>query len=276
MSPRSRLGTAARREAREPWGIVVAGLAGGLAFAVAPVAAPVALGLGVGVAGAVYGTKVLAGLFSGGAAEAELTTTEDGLLPPPQGSAAGYWLVRAEAAVRDLRALAADAAGPSGSGPVPGASDVGVEAAQTLAVLRRLASTVTVVDQALSRIDGESLAREADRVAGQQRAAPAGGELRAELDRTAASLADQQAVAARLVATRDAQLARLQAAAVGLDGLVARLAELLALAPSTGAVDQVPAAITSLAGELDGLREGLVASDRLSRELLGDGSPPSA
>ena len=65
----------------------------------------------------------------------------------------------------------------------------------------------------------------------------------------------------------------MQAAAVGLDGLVARLAELLALAPGTGTVDRVPSAIAALAGELDGLREGLVVSEQLSRQLLGDGPP---
>jgi len=91
--------------------------------------------------------------------------------------------------------------------------------------------------------------------------------LRAERQRSLDSVEQQLAVAERLSGARDMILARMQATALGLEGLVARTAELLALGASAG-VDTTADRIAELTGELDGLRAGLAEAEELSRRVL--------
>ena len=53
-------------------------------------------------------------------------------------------------------------------------------------------------------------------------------------------------------------VARMESAALGLEGLVARVAELRAMATDAGVVDPTDADLASLTTEVEGLRQGLV------------------
>ena len=249
-------------ELRDPWGLVVAGVAGGLTWAfAAPVAAAVAVGAGV------YGAKVLTGVLTGGRDE----PGHRAAVPrPPKGRPAAYWLERAEAAVSMLDALAATATDGSAGDAVRSAA---ADAARTLDELLRVSAQVTAVEGAEARVDLHGLDEEAERLEQRARAATNPHQA-AELRRSSAAVRDRLAVAARLDEARDTLLARMEATALGLEGLVARLAEVLALTATSGGVDTSAAEIAELAGEIDGLREGLAETEALSRRALGQADPP--
>lgn len=252
-----------RDEVRDPWAGVVAGVAGGLSWAVSS-----DLTAGVAVGAAVYAVKALTGLVvgrRGGAA----TGREQQFPRPRRGSPAAYWLDRAEAAVRSLRELA----GSLPPGPTwTAVHDVGEESATTLDALRRLAGQIGAVEAALARVDLTALSRDRARLEAQLPAAPS-GEVREEVGRALATVREQAGVVGRLQAARETLLARMQAAAFGLEGLVARLAEVLALSATSGGVDVTSQQIGDLAGELDGLRAGLAETEALSRQALQAAGP---
>lgn len=251
-------------ELRDPWGLVVAGVAGGLAWAfAAPVAAAVAVGAGV------YGAKVLTGVLTGGAGTSPGPARPPARTPalprPPRGSPPAYWLERAEAAVRSLDDLARTAApGAAGEAVRSAATDAG----RTLDEMLRVGAQVTAVVAAESRVDLHGLDVEAERLELRARAAT-DPEQAAELRRSSAAVRDRLAVAARLDQARDTLLLRMEATALGLEGLVARLAEVLALTATSGGVDTSATEIAELAAELDGLRAGLAETEALSRRALG-------
>ncbi len=89
----------------------------------------------------------------------------------------------------------------------------------------------------------------------------------AEVARSAAAVRDRIAVRDRLVSARATLIARMEAVTLGLEGLVARLAEVLALAGTSGGLDDPVAEISGLAAELEGLRAGLAETEALSRAL---------
>ena len=66
---------------------------------------------------------------------------------------------------------------------------------------------------------------------------------------------------------RDTLLARMQATAFGLEGLVARSAEVLAMAASRG-VDDSDDRLAALSDDLDGLRAALAEAEEVSRRVL--------
>lgn len=249
-----------RRELLDPWGGVIAGVAGGLAWAVVPLGA-VALPVGLGVAAVVYGVKVGAGLLTAPAEEA--VPAETPLRLPRRGSVAEQWLRRAAEADRAL----ADLVGSPGS-PVVRQQLVPVRegAAEAAGTLHRLAGQVTAVEDAADRVQAGRLAVERDRLAAG--VAAAGSEqVRAERQRSLDSVTEQLAVAGRLAGAREALLARMQATTLSLEGLVARTAEVLAMSVS-GGVDLSADRLAGLAGDLDGLRAGLAEADAVSRRVL--------
>jgi hypothetical protein len=65
----------------------------------------------------------------------------------------------------------------------------------------------------------------------------------------------------------------MESAVLGLEGLAARLAELLALHLSTEVPGGATARIGELTDDLDGLRAGLAESEELSRRVLARESP---
>lgn len=256
-----------RDELTEPWGIVAAGVLGGLGWALAPATVPaVAVGLGVGAA--VYGVKV---------ATATLTRRErrtgqaESLLAPRKGSPADVWLRRAERAVRTLHAQTESPRDPALRERV---GDVDDEAATVVDAMRRLAAQVTAVEDAMNQIDLPRLQAERERLT----SVPIGQspELRAEHERSVAAIEEQLGVARRLDDARQTLLAKMQSTVIGLEGLIARLAEVLALSTTTGGVDTATGQIAELGSELDGLRAGLAETEAISRQALGSQSPPAA
>lgn len=251
-------------ELSEPWGLLVSALSGGLGWAVlgsSPAAAIAGVGIGVGV----LGIKVLTGLFSNRdqpAGGEELDILE--------GSPESAWLRRGEQAAKSLRDVAAGAR----PGPVAERlAGVVTEATSTLSDLRRLAGQASAVTSAMWRVDATRLRREeAQLVASRETAfAP---DVRQEVDRSLVSVRGQLEVHQRLYDAAATLLARMQSGALGLESLVARIAELVALTDaSPGGVDGVQQ-LEELASDLEGLRLGLAETEELSRRVLSDG--PSA
>jgi hypothetical protein len=250
-----------RQELLDPWGGVVAGIAGGLAWAVVPLGA-VALPVGLGVAAAVYGVKVGAGLLS-------RSRSDDGpepspaLRPPRRGSIAEQWLTRAQQADRSLADLVRSPGSPTVRDQLVPVRD---GAAEVLSTLRRLAGQVTAVEDASDRIQPGRLEAERDRLAAGV-AAASSERVRAERQRALDSVTEQLQVAGRLAGARDELLARMQATALTLEGLVARTAEVLAMSVS-GGVDVSADRLADLTADLDGLRSGLAEADAVSRRVL--------
>jgi hypothetical protein len=251
-----------RDEVRDPWSYVLGGVAGGLAWALIPVGVVLAPIVGVGVGAAVVGAKVLAGAFA---------HPEDGpkryrvrRLPVAEHSNEAEWLQRAERAQRAFRDIASSA--PEG----PVAERVQAFGAQTdeaLASLERLAGQASAIRLALGRIDPARLTQERDRLLNALRADtdPA---VRAERQRSLASVEAQGQGYTRLYAALSTLLARLESGALGLEGLVARLAEVVALTETSNTASGSLSQVDDLATELEGLRAGLVEAEGVSTRAV--------
>ena len=240
---------------RDPWGALVAGVAAGSAWAVGlPVAAA------VGVGGAVFAVKALCelGLPTSG------KRRRPQLPPIRYGSPEQRWLERATAAVRSFQALA----GSARPGPlVDYAANVGSEAAATLEAVRRLGHQVSAVSAALDHIDSARLAAEERRLVAELKSAGQ-PEIREELTRSLKSVRDQVAVHRRLDQAHRSLLARMEAGALGLEGLVARLAEVLALRETALSPRDGTDQIDVLVEDLESLRAGLAEEEDLTRQAL--------
>jgi hypothetical protein len=249
-----------RQELLDPWGGVIAGVAGGLAWAVAPLGAA-ALPVGLGVAAVVYGVKVGAGLLT--REREHRPAAEPSLRAPRRGSIAEQWLTRAQQADRSLAELVGSPGSAAAKHQLVSVRD---GAAEALTTLRRLAGQVTAVEDATDRIQPARLAAERDRLAGAVSAASS-ERVRTERQRSLDSVSEQLEVVRRLAGARDELLARMQATALTLEGLVARTAEVLAMSVS-GGVDASEDRLAVLAADLDGLRSGLAEAEAVSRRVL--------
>jgi len=263
-----------REELTEPWGLLTAGVSGGLGWAVlagvGTVGALPAVVVGVGVGAVVYGVKVAAATL-GHHRPAPLERAP-APLRPRRGGPADIWLRRAERTVRTLHEQTESPREPVVRRQV---GDVDDDAAIVLDALRRLAAQVTAVEGAMGRIDLARLQGERDRIAA-GRGWPASAEVVAEQQRSLAAIDEQLGVAARLGAARNLLLARMQSTVIGLEGLVARLAEVLAMSATAGGVDTATGQIADLTSELDGLRSGLAETEGISRRALGVQQAPPA
>lgn len=240
-------------ELRDPWGLLVAGVSGGMAWALLPLGAA-ALPVGLGVGAAVLGVKAVSGvLLDRGPAPARR---------PARGSAAAGWLARAEAAVEALEQLA------PGAPAVLGVGRAVEEAAATRDAVARLGARSIDLDDALRRVDGAALEQEAEDLRRAADRAPSEA-VAADLRRSAAAVADRLAVRDRMRDARTTLLTRMQAAALGLESLVARLSELVLLTATADGVGDPAARAAELAGELEGLRAGLAEAEALSKGVLG-------
>lgn len=255
-------------ELRDPWGLVAGGISGGMAWALtaAALGGPPAIALGLGIGAVVVGAKAVTGALVG----REERPREQELPRPPRGSAAAQWLERAEGSVRSLEEMARTThPGAAGDAVRTTAS----EAADTLADLARLGGQVTAVERALTRVDVHGLEAELGRLEDAAHRA-SNDQMREEMNRSAAAVRDRMAVRDRLVDARQTLLARMQAVALGLEGLEARLAEVLAMTATTGGVDTTAQEIAELATELDGLRAGLAETEAISRRALASAPLP--
>lgn len=267
-----------REHLSEPWGIVTAALLGGLGGAVTAAIAPAAvLGLpvGVGIAGVVYGVKVGVALLtehpSGPGRRIDAQLPE-----PARGSAAERWLRRAEKAVETLRRQTRSPAEATLREQI---ADVDDQAVAILADLRRLAGQVTLIDRTAAQIDTRRLRQEYTGIERSLHGLPA-GPLRAERERALRAVADQIDVASRLAGAGETLLARAQSAVLGLEGLVARMAELLALHATADSASLTATRVAELTGDLEGVRAGLAEAEEVSRSTLAGGSagtsPPNS
>lgn len=250
-------------ELRDPWAVLVAGVSGGMAWALVPAAVavgPAAVAVGVGVGAAVLGVKAVTGLLVH--REPERRTPEPER--PPRGSVAGRFFEQAETAVTALDEMVATASpGPTGSAARSAAQD----ADDALLALGRVGAQVTAVERALERVDDPELDDEVARLSVRAERAPE-GELRREMERSVQAVRERLEVRNRLRGTRDTLLARMQSVTLGLEGLVARLAEVLAMVATTGGSDDAARDLAEIGAELDGLRSGLAESEAVSRRVL--------
>jgi hypothetical protein len=257
-----------REQLTEPWGIVAAGLLGGLGTAVtgALVGLPVGVPVGLGIAATVYAVRV--GLGALVDRRAQPASGADFRLPtPPRGSDAERWLRRAEAAVGMLRRQTES---PRDLTLRDQIGDVDDEAAGALADLRRFAGQVTLLEQTIASIPVDRLGQEYGSIEHGLRGLPP-GPLREERERGLRAVADQLDVARRLAEVRETLLARMHSAVLGLEGLVARMAELLALHATTAGGSLTATRLAELTSDLEGMRAGLAEAEQVSRTALGDG-----
>ena len=263
----------------DTWGLVTAASLGGLGGAVTAALAPapvLAIPVGLGIAGAVYGVKVALDLLAqrSGAPPRRAAPADSRLPAPPRGSPSDHWLRRAQAAVSTLRRqtespLDGDRTGTDGAARTlhEQIGDVDDQAAGALADLRRFAGQVTVIEQTMAGVNVRGLRQERGRIERTLAGLPA-GPLRDERERSLRAVGDQLDVAARLASAREMLLARMQSAVLGLEGLVARLAELLALHATTAGGSLTVSRLAELTGDLEGMRAGLAEAEELSRSTL--------
>jgi hypothetical protein len=246
-----------RRELSEPWGILVSGLIGGAAWAVG--VAPV-LAVGAGVA--TLAVKVAAGIAARNR-PAETEVVDERALPVVKGSPEAGWVARAQQAQHAV----SDVKRSCRPGPLlERLSTVDSETGSSLASLRRMAGQASAVGQAMVRIDGTRLGPERDRL---KRAIAAEDDprLRAEEQRSLAAVQSQIDSYTRLAQARETLLARLESGTLGLEGVVARLAEVVALAETSGLVPDTTG-VDALTAELEGLRAGLVEAEAVTQQTL--------
>jgi hypothetical protein len=248
------------QEARDPWGLVIGALAGGLGWAVG-LAPPLAAAVG----GAVYAVKV----GSGWLVNREPAT----YALPIRRSSVEYDLVRrADSAVRSFAQLTSSIR----PGPVADRARAMLGQAQrTLDDVRRLAGQASSIAGALGEVDAGRLVSERDRLstAASQVEDP---EVRAELARSLESIGAQLDVWSRLQQAGAKLMARIEAVVIGLEGLRARLAEILTMVEAQSPTEGAER-VGGLAEELDALRAGLEETEDLSRRALrayqGEGAP---
>jgi hypothetical protein len=261
-----------REQLSEPWGIVAAGLLGGLGGAVTAALAPaglaVGLPIGVGIAGVVYGVRVGLGALTERGPQRAPRPADRSLPAPPRGSQAERWLRRAESAVDTLRKQTES---PTDAVLRQQIGEIDDQAAGALDDLARFAGQVTLIEQTAGRIDQRRLQQEYGALQRGLNGVPA-GMLRDERERALRAVGDQLEVARRLADAREMLLARMQSAVLGLEGLVARMAELLALHATTeGGTSLTASRVAELAGDLEGMRAGLAEAEKVSRSALSGG-----
>lgn len=252
------------RELADPWGWLIAAVVGGVGWAALD---SVAGGLLIGAA--VLIVKVVLGALRGSKPEEfvdEVVGADTLPLAHPT-SAAGRLLTRAESAVTRMGQLSVTSGDPWLKDEV---SSVERDSREALESLRVLAGRVTLVEQSIAGADPARLASEAVRL---QRQADATSDprLASALQTSIQAIGEQQQVATRLASLRDTLLARMESAALGLEGLAARMGEVVALGPTALEDDRVNQLVSGLTGDLESLRGGLDEAQRLT----GRGLPPA-
>ncbi|ACZ84505.1 hypothetical protein [Streptosporangium roseum] len=237
-------------ELRDPWGLLLGATAGGAAWAVSvhPAAAG-AVGVAVWLAKTAIAT--VQGRDGGGRTAPDVTA----------GSREAHWLERAGSAARGFGELSAS----MGAGPL--AERIALMRSQvddSTATLERLAEQASLTGTALARFDLERLRNERTRLTRTRKNARE--ELVHDLDRALASLASQQAVVERLSQTYSQVLARMESSTISIEGLLARLVELSAMA-APGALEPTRV-LDELADNLEGVRQGLHETEQITRDAL--------
>jgi hypothetical protein len=257
LAPQVRWGLVAwriRTELRDPTGPLLGAIVGA-----AVLAAGIGLPWALAAALAVMSLKIASVLL--------LPARSDPRPKLAAGSAAETWLSRAERAVFAMRRI--QPARESGLAERFAETRAGAE--ETLVLIRRLAVHETAVSGLLTGIDEPRVRDEHTRLEAEQ-ATASSVEMREEIGRALVGLRDQQAARGRLSSTDQTLIARMRTAAIGLEGLVARLSEIAVLAHG-GAEATAHARVAELADELDALRAGLTEADSLGKAATYDLRP---
>jgi hypothetical protein len=249
---------ALRDEARDPWTYILGALAGGAAWAVG---VPVLAAAGVGAA--VLGVK--AAIASALGTGERRRPGRASPLPVADHSPERQWLDRAQAAVASFRELADSV--PEGLVSERSRS-IGEQSDKTLEGLRRLAGQATITRNVAAHVDVGRLAGEGERLQLNLNATT-DPDIREELERSLESVHEQMDIGARLQQSMSTLLARMESGTLGLERLVAQLAEILALSETATSPVEGAAQLEALADELEGLRAGLAETEQLSRRTLG-------
>ena len=168
------------------------------------------------------------------------------------------WMQRADRAVAAFRQLART----SRSEPIgQRCMVIGEQAHATLQLLRRVAGQSATVDRMLQGIDATRLTEEELRLSKELRRAESAA-ARHEIEISLNLIGDQVAARRRLEQGKAALFARLQSGVLALEGLVTRLAEVVALGQTAGGMDGAGDRVAELADELEGLRAGLSELDQ--------------
>ena len=244
-------------ETRDPWTYILGALAGGAAWAVG---VPVLAAAGVGAA--VFGVKAAIGSVLGTGRRGRQGASP---LPVADRSPEQRWLRRAQEAVASFRDLAASV--PEGLVSERSRS-IGEQSERTLEGLRRLGGQASVTRNVATRVDLDRLAQEGERL---QRTVhvTTDFDIREELGKSLESIREQMDIGARLQQSLAMLLARMESGTLGLERLVAQLAEILALGETATSPVEGAAQLEALADELEGLRAGLAETEQLSRRTLG-------
>jgi hypothetical protein len=232
------------RDAREPFGLLLSGAA---ATATLILGMPVPAAIVVGIS--VLAVKATAGLAI------------DRMANRPRialGPAEVDWMQRADRAVAAFRQLAWS----SRSEPIgQRCMVIGEQAHATLQLLRRVAGQSSTVGRMLQGIDATRLKEEESRLSTELRSAELDS-ARREIELSLSLVREQVAARRRLEQGRAGLVARLQSGVLALEGLVTRLAEVVALGQTAGGLDGAGDRVAELADELEGLRAGLSELDQ--------------
>jgi hypothetical protein len=251
-------------EVRDPWSYILSGLAGGFGWAViGSVAGPAGAVAGLGVGAAVFAAKVLAGAFFRPHGP-KRRKYKDRRLPVLTRTPEAAWLARAEAAQHTFDQIAHSA----GEGVI--AEEVrsfGDQTAESLYALQRLAGQASAIRSAMIRVDPKRLAWEKDRLLNAARTSDH-EQVVAERQRALEAVQSQMDAYGRLERTLAMLIARLESGTLGIEGLVARLAEVIALAATSVTATDGLHQVEELAHELEGLRAGLVEAESVSRQAM--------
>jgi hypothetical protein len=244
-----------RDEVTEPWGLLLGATAGGLAWAT---------GVPPAVAGAVavvvWATKAGTAALQGRRERPDRQVKGGRRLAVTSSSPERWWLDRGRQALASFD----DLAGSLAAGPLAErVASMRPPVADTLATLDRLAGQASAAGTALGRLDPARLDNEAARLRGEQ--ARATGEAAGYFTRALASVESQRQIVHRLSEARAGVLARMESSVLELEGVVARLVELTAMA--TGPATEV-GQLEQVADELEGVRRGLAEAEELSRRAL--------
>jgi hypothetical protein len=168
------------------------------------------------------------------------------------------WMQRADRAVAAFRQLART----SRSEPIgQRCMVIGEQAHATLQLLRRVAGQSATVGRMLQGIDATRLTDEELRLSKELRRAESAA-ARHEIEISLNLIGEQVAARRRLEQGKAALIARLQSGVLALEGLVTRLAEVVALGQTAGGMDGAGDRVAELADELEGLRAGLSELDQ--------------
>lgn len=258
---------AMREEFKDPWGWLLAIFAGGLAWAVLGGAGGILGVLAALVVGSVvFGTKVVAGSLIHREQRPAVTSRSDALPLPVRGSQADTYLQRAKQARRHMADLA-ERPGDAWLRSEVGRMDDGADA--VIDSLADLAGRVALADTILANAKAPLLVADREAVAAQL-AQTTDPMLAQERRRSLAALDQQLAGLERMRALREALLARMATAVVGLESVATRMGEVVTMGADAYQHDAAGDALRDAGADLEALRTGLAEAQQLARGVSSE------